>query len=197
MTSVDGFAAYKYYLAIRNHFKTKSYDVFKYRGKVTATKSEFLARKDVGVFNRLASQFNEQELTEYMVANHVQGASDFGVFDLERGRSLYRDWKQSMDNLERNFEIDLQTMCDITDIKKVFVLPKTGKHSPLIRFYLSRKIRVETLIMLDYLTGFRLQYDKMLAKDLVWPDISFTMEKYKPFIVYDKSKIEVTYDKFF
>ena len=43
---MNGLEAYSTYLAVRNHFKTKNYDYFKYNGKIKVNEDKFRTRRD-------------------------------------------------------------------------------------------------------------------------------------------------------
>jgi hypothetical protein len=70
---MDGFKAFKYYIAIKLHFTKDSFDVFKNRGSVKGTREAFNARNDRYVFEKLARKFPvDKELIQYYVANFVR-----------------------------------------------------------------------------------------------------------------------------
>ncbi len=54
---MDGFKAYKYYMAIKLHFTKDGFDVFKNRGNVKGTREAFNARNDSYLFEKLARKF--------------------------------------------------------------------------------------------------------------------------------------------
>jgi hypothetical protein len=47
---MDGFKAYRYYLAIKLHFTTDKFNVFENRGNVKGTREAFNARNDRYIF---------------------------------------------------------------------------------------------------------------------------------------------------
>ena len=48
-----GYNAYKTYVALKNHFKSDSYDYFKYKGKARVKEETFLKRKDKFFFEKI------------------------------------------------------------------------------------------------------------------------------------------------
>ena len=66
-----GFEVYKEYLAIKNHFTTKSYDYGKYGGKVNVKLESFTKRNDRHFFHKLSKRYPEREITHYFVCNFL------------------------------------------------------------------------------------------------------------------------------
>ena len=60
------FESFKLYLAVRSHFNTKSYDFFKYNGKVTAKVESYETHKSKYVFYKLSKK---DDPLNYLVAN--------------------------------------------------------------------------------------------------------------------------------
>ena len=52
---MEPFEVYRYYLALRLHFTTDSYNVIEQKGRVRATKNSFLKRKDLLSIRRVAT----------------------------------------------------------------------------------------------------------------------------------------------
>ena len=50
---MEAFQAYKTYVAIKNHFTSKTYDFFKYNGRTKASRSTFEKRNDKYFFSKL------------------------------------------------------------------------------------------------------------------------------------------------
>ena len=67
------FEVYRYYLALRLHFTTDSYDVIKQQGRVRATRNSFLKRKDLLSINRVAETYSDKDIVNFLVANFVSG----------------------------------------------------------------------------------------------------------------------------
>ena len=49
-------------------------------------------------------------------------------------------------------------------------------------------INVETVVILNQLTGFMNKADKEITETIVWPDVSRKIRKYSPFVSYDLEK---------
>jgi hypothetical protein len=67
---MDGFKAYRYYLAIKLHFTSDKFNVFENRGNVKGTREAFTARNDRYIFEKLANKYNDdREIIQFFVAN--------------------------------------------------------------------------------------------------------------------------------
>lgn len=182
------FEVYRFYLALRLHFTTDKYDVIKQQGKVRASKLAFSKRKDLVSLKKIAKTYSDEEIVNFLVANFVSGDRWGGMFDSE-ARDRYLAWKKRIESLSYTFTNDLDSIFDVPQ-------PFSGskeEHSYIIKQYLRNNISIETLVMLESLRPFMDEYDNIYAEDLVWPDISRLIKKYKPFLKFDKEKIYALY----
>ena len=179
------FEVYTKYLALKNHFESKSYDYHKYGGKVKATQTSFDVRKDKHFFYRL-SKMKPAQCEEYMLANIVDGSGKFyaaGSGQKELG--IYRSWKKRQESLLYTFKQDLTEFKDTFDDN--LIVPK-NEHPYALRLYLRKDICIETLTLIDRCTKVFKYWDKQLADDPIWPDVKFKCEKYSPFLRVDLDK---------
>ena len=68
---MNGLEAYSTYLAVRNHFKTKNYDYFKYNGKIKVNEDKFRTRRDHYQFEKMARIMNKEKFISYLVSNFL------------------------------------------------------------------------------------------------------------------------------
>ena len=73
MIAMDAFQVYKYYLALKLHFTTDKYDVIKQRGKVRASRQAFAKRNDLFSINKIAKNYSDEEVANFLIANFVSG----------------------------------------------------------------------------------------------------------------------------
>ena len=66
-TKVKGFEVYTMYVAMKAHFKTKSYDFVEFGGRIRSRVSSYEKRKDKYYFEKLAKKYNEQEVKEILL----------------------------------------------------------------------------------------------------------------------------------
>ena len=189
--TMSAFGAYQTYLAMQQHFTRKTYDFFKYNGKVKASESAFLGRKDRYFFEKAAKKFKRDDFRDFLLANYI-ASDDHWIGNLMSEGNLikYKKWKKNVDSLSYNFKEELDKMWEMEDNFNMVFKQIDGKQPLLFRLFLRQKISLETIVVLDDLVGFSklwLKYDDMMLNDFV-----FKLNKYKPFlhnaVLVDKSK---------
>ena len=193
---MDEFSVYKMYLALKLHFTTDAYDVIKQRGKVRASRQAFAKRTDLFSIKKISKNYTDEEVANFLVANFVSGDRWGGMFDIEAGQR-YTLWKKKIESLSYAFSQDLDNLiqeCEDSGIdpKAVFTISK-GQHPYIIKAYLRKTIGIETLVILEKLTGFINKFDSEINDTIVWPDISRLIKKYKPFLVIDVEKYDAIF----
>lgn len=189
MTRMEPFRVFKYYLALKLHFTTDGYDIVKNKGRVKATEEAFKRRKDIYAITKISKTYNDEEVVNFMVSNFVSGDKWGGVFDSE-AKGRYLGWKNKIEALSYNFKNDMKEILDGLDLSRfdeesIFkVLP--DEHPYIIKAYLSKKISIETLVILNKLFKFTDKFDTEIAEQVVWPDISRLIKKYHPFLRINK-----------
>ena len=190
--TMDGFDAYKTYLAIKQHFRSKSYDFFKYNGKVKASPTSYETRKDKYFFEKASKKFKHEDFIDYVVANITRN-SDSWIGNLlgENNQINYKKWQKVTESLAYTFREDMDIICDYEeDFNKVFVM-KDGQHPILLRLYLRKKISLETMVILDFLVGYSEIWYKY--NDIIVDDFVDMMRKYKPFLL---NRVDVNKKKY-
>jgi hypothetical protein len=180
------FEVFSTYISLKNHFTKKSYDYFKYNGKVTAKKESFLKRKDRFFFEKLSRAKKSQEIIEYFVANFIESSDSSKVWvgDLKTtGKINYDNFLKRKQALEYIFTEQLKNLTEDQHLLDVIVSDK-NKHPLVLKKYLKKEICIETMIILDDL----LHFGKAINEDdIIWKGVKMLMDKYRPFFVYDKS----------
>lgn len=188
---MSAFDTYRTYLAMNQHFTRKSYDYFKYNGKVKVSETTFLARKDRYFFEKASRKFKRDEFTQFLLANYTSGTEHW-IGNLWSVENLMRmkKWKKRIDSLTYTFKEDMLSINDKEDKLDNVLKGIDGKHPLLYRLFLRNKVSLETMVILDDLVGyskFWKRYDDMMLNDFL-----FLMEKYRPFlhnaVLIDKSK---------
>ena len=191
MTPMTEFEAYKMYLALRAHFQTEDYDVIQSRGRIRASQKSFVGSGKAFSFRRLTKLYKDDEICDFMVANFVTGDRWGGVFDADATRQ-YQDWKRRVESLRYQFAQDLDRLADVD----LFGYNK-GEHPMVLKEFLGGRISIETLVILDRLTGFVARFDEQGVDTLMWPDISRTIRKYRPFLRVELEQYKKIYDEKF
>lgn len=189
MITMNAFRAYRYYLALKMHFTTDRYDVIKHKGRIKASRESFM--KHEYMYQKLAKQYPDNEIVNFLVSNFVSGNQWGGVFD-SQSNETYLKWKKRIESLTYTFKSDLQTILmdlnlNVFDENQIFLVQK-NQHPYIIRAYMSKKISLETLVILNKLFKFCDNFDNQIEENFVWPDISRLIKKYSPFVKIDKEK---------
>jgi hypothetical protein len=188
---MNEYSVYKMYLALKLHFTTDSYDVIANKGRVRASKQAFAKRKDLYSIKKISKTYTDEEVVNFLVSNFVSGDRWGGMFDSEAGER-YTDWKRKIESLSYIFKNDLEVISSEKEVNNIkyddmFKLYKT-EHPYIIKMFLRKDITLETLVILEKLAPFVSNFDNELSEDLIWPDISRLIKKYKPFLKIDKEK---------
>ena len=72
---------------------------------------------------------------------------------------------------------------------------KQGQHPPIIKYFLSKKINIETVIILDDILKFSKRLNKSIKEKVIWPKLYDRMIRYKPFLKYNITKFKMTLKK--
>ena len=184
---------YKEYLALKNHFNQSSYDYFKYNGKIKINQSSFDSRKDKLFFQKLAKH---PDVHNFLVAN-LAADSKVWIRDIaysESAEKIYKDWSKRQQSLSYTFRQELSKLDSNFDDNLII---KNNEHPILLKKYLGKEISLETICILLEMTGAKKHWDSKMQYDLIWDNTRIKIEKYTPFIKYDKEKIKtILFDYF-
>jgi hypothetical protein len=181
---MEPFEVYKVYLALKLHFTTKSYDITKTKGAVRAKKETFLKRKDLTSIRKMARDFKRSEVIDILVANFVSGDKWGGIFDAGL-LETHKKWLTSKQRMLYNFSTDLDNILFRMEKDGVKSAIHEGSHPLIFRMIMGRDINLETVVMLEKLRPFVSEY----KDDFVLEDTCLLVSKYKPFVRFDKEKI--------
>ena len=183
----DPFESYKLYNALKLHFESDSYDALKYNFKTSVKATSFFKRKDKFFFAKLAKTY-EKDLKEFYIANFKNDVKYVGDMLNEGGERYYRDHKKVMESLSYQFENDINKLHDM-DVEFDSLLEAEENNHPLIvRLWMQDEILLETVVILDTLTGFVERENKKISDTIIWPDIYRKIMKYKPFVKFNRDK---------
>ena len=189
MNENTGFAAFAMYMALKLHFTSDSYDYFKYNGKTNVTPNSFSIRKDKYSFYKLSRKFNLDELKGYYVANFLEH-NDKWVGDMTGpvGEENYKKWQKRIHTLTYTFENDIVKLLDNVDSPEELLVVKSGEYPKLLTEAMRENIGLETLVIMDDIMNFFPMWVKKIDDDIIWPNYKRICGKYKPFLLYDKTK---------
>ena len=188
---MNAYEVYRMYVALKLHFTSESYDYFKFNGKVKTTESKFNVRKDRYFFQKLCNKYNGDMVRDYFVSNFVYDVNSWvGSITRDRGERIYSEWKKKQDSISYLITNEIDYLLDQVDNFDSLFECKQNQHPIILKKYLSKKISLETLIVLDDILNFVNRFDKQISDKLLWPKIKMSMIKYKPFMRCDYKKFK-------
>jgi hypothetical protein len=182
-----GYDAYALWNALRLHFLS-DYDYFKYNGKTSVSKESFAKSKTKYYFYRLARKYSIEEFKGLIIANALGGHLNYaGYLESPEGEKNLREWQKRIQALTYHFEQDIIHLFNEYELKDILAVVD-DHHPRLLVELMQHKIKFETVIILDDLMNFMPMWQKKIADDVVWPKYSKIIEKYRPFLNYDRPK---------
>lgn len=191
---MDGYRAFKYYQAVKLHFTTDKYDVFKTRGKISGSRTAYEKRRDRGLFEKLGDKFHsDKELIQYFVASFAYGGKN-PVYDAEAD-DLYWKWLRRKEARTRMFELDLHTIGSHAEVNNLSWddLVCADDCPPLLTLWLSKRISVETLCIIEMLDPFLDSWDTFGG---MWRDHIRTIKKLIGFLQPPSDRVQYLYRTF-
>ena len=200
---MNSFDAYKQFLAIKMHFNSDTYDYFKYNGSTRASLKSFEKRKDKYFFQKLSDKYDDKNLKSYLVSNFFEEDVWIGNLFNEKCYKRYMSMKARHEKIKHLFQEDIDQLLLLLEqnnleLKSLFTVPKTG-HPLLLKYYLSRKISVETFLIFNEMFDFFTLWDTKIQDTVIWPEVKKKCLKLSPFldiITNNKKKfVEITASK--
>jgi len=196
---MNGFEVYKVYLAIKLHFtsKNQSYDFHKHGGRTTARLETFTKRRDRYFFHKLSKSYNDITIVDYFVSNFVTN-TNLWVGDIigHSGDEAYKEWSKRLESLHYYYEQDINYMIERMTANKMsfddIFTSKDGQHPPILKMVLSKKICVETFVILEDILSFAKRLDKDISETVLWPKMHDRVIRYRPFMKFNNTKYKMT-----
>lgn len=183
---MDPFESYKLYNALKLHFET-GYDAVKYNFKSNVTPQSFFKRKDKYFFAKLAKKYNGN-LKDFYISQFINEQSYVGdMMDSEAERH-YSTYKKIKESIHRVFSIDINNMSDLNADFDKFFLSENGQQPYIVQLWMQEEISLETVVILNSIFGFIQIEDSKVSDTIVWPDNKRMIDKYTPFVNFDKDK---------
>ena len=190
---MEPYDVYRSYLALKLHFTTDKYNVIEQKGRVRASRQSFFKRTDLFNIKKIASEYSDSEVVDFLIANFVSGDRWGGVFDSE-ARSNYLSWKKRIESITYTFEKDIDKISfEAEKNQERFIDYFRSFNSQLpkvINMYLRSDVSIETLVILNKLNNYTNTLDQQLSDNIIWPDVSRLIKKYSPFLNINKKKYD-------
>ena len=183
--NMEPFDAYRYYMAIKLHFESETYDATKYNYKTSAKQQSFWKRRDKFHFAKLGKRFvDAPDIINYYVAQFTADKKWIG--DMLTDEHAYEQWQKRNQSLMYCFEQDIYKLADkVHDFDELFK-PTISPYPNVVYYHMQDEICIETVVILDQLTGFMKKLS--IGDPIVWPEVSKRIRKYTPFVKFDKNK---------
>ncbi len=171
---MDGFKAYRYYLAIKLHFTTDKFNVFENRGNVKGTREAFNARNDRYIFEKLAlKRSNDKEIIQFFVANFAYG-KDTSIYEGKEAEDNYIEWMKRKQSVTKVFIDDLAAILHLVETEKLkhsAIFEFTENEYPItLKMFIGGKITIESLRILDDFTDIIEKWKIHPSVKYIWDD---------------------------
>jgi len=197
---MNGFKAYRYYLALKLHFTTDKFNVFENKGNVRGSYESFDARTDKYLFDKLARKFNtDQELIQFMVSQFVYSNNNF-IYGLEQADDNYIEWCKVKQSITKVFQDDLNQL-QLESEKHSYGVDElfncTLNDFPvIIKLYLGKRIHPQTLSILASMGTPVGELANNPSLGLVLDNELRIINKMGGFFKYDKEKLSKIFNEF-
>ena len=102
------------------------------------------------------------------------------------GEKTYNSWNNKIESLSYFFKTEVESVIDVKHFDEIFQVHGTS-HPLLLKEHLQGNLSLETMVILDRILGYKVDFDKKL-KDPVWQLVSQNMNKYNSFLNIDVFK---------
>jgi hypothetical protein len=193
--STDPFESYKLYNALKLHFES-NYDAVKYNFKSNVTPSSFFKRKDKYFFAKLAKKYNG-ELKDFYVSQFINTETYIGDMMDSEAEQNYKDHKRIQESIHRVFSIDINRLTE-ENVPFDYLFKASDNAYPLVvKLWLQEEISLETVVILNAIFKFIDRESKNISDTIIWPDTRRLIEKYEPFVNFNRDKCLILLTKGF
>ena len=190
---MDGFKAYRYYLALKLHFTTEKFNVFENRGNVRGSREAFNARNDRYIFEKLARKYNtDRDIIQFFVANFAYG-NEAAIYEGQEADSNLLEWNRRKQSITKIFIDDLATLLTHVEINK---LPTSSifdfnfnEYPAALKLFLGGKISIETLVIVNDIDHIVEHWLDNPTVQHIWNNELLRIKKLTGFVKYDKIKL--------
>lgn len=184
--STDPFESYQLYNALKLHFES-GYDAVKYNFKSNVTPSSFFKRKDKYFFAKLAKKYNG-ELKDFYISQFINTEKYIGDMMDEEAHQNYKDYKRIQESIHRVFSIDINRLTEENVPFDYLFKANDNDHPLVVKLWLQEEISLETVVILNAIFKFIDRESKNISDTIIWPDTRRLIEKYEPFVNFNRDK---------
>jgi hypothetical protein len=186
---MNPFQAGEMFLALRLHFTRPSYDYFKYHGKTTLTPEKFALRSDKFLFAKLVRTYTEPEqFQDFVIANCLHDSHLHSRMLLTpEARDNYLAYRKVHESLSYVVEQDCRSFFDThNNLNEWFRVRQ--EYPILLTAIWQKKMRLETLIILNRVFDFLPMWEQNIPDTIKWPAFLLVWKKYDPFVIGERRK---------
>lgn len=179
--------AFKGYIAIRQHFKQKRYDIFKNGVTIRATQDQLDERNDKKFFYHLSENYLSGDLINFYMANIMSGREH----PSEMEDVIHREYRARLDNMPYTFEQDMKFLKSLGYGIQSLFRTSNGKLPLALQALNGNHISLETICLINNFTGNNLlkTFDAEITDPLVWKTLRLKIVKYMGFVVLTKANL--------
>lgn len=177
------FECYKAYSALKLHF-TSDYNYFQYNGNLKLKQESFEKRNDKVFFAKVAKHTDPLNFLMVNILDNPKAWIRNIAYNPD-AETKYSSWLKRKQSLAYSFKEDLKKLDPDFDKN---LLVKSNSHPLIVSKYLGGDISLETISIIASITGCIKYWDKVMADDPVWDEISRKIKKYVPFLNIDAAK---------
>lgn len=180
--------AYCMYVAMKLHFTKKDYDFITYRGSVKIKQETFDRLAYKSMFYKLVNLYPPERLkTLFLIVLARNPKAWPGDFLTTKSAELLRS-KEMFDSAQTyQFESELDTILDSVNSVEELISMKNGNLPFLYVLLNNDEVRLDTFIIIDDILSLTSKW-KIEKINPFWSSQKLQLDKYAPFVKYDKSK---------
>ena len=182
---MTGYEAFTVHNAVNLHFNG-TYDCFKYNFKTNVTQKTYWGRPDKFQLTKIGKRFKSRDdIVLYFAAHQVAGNKYSG--DMIRDEDTYTNFLKVIDSMSYVFRNELE---QISDVKFDDLLEIEDTYPRIIQLHLEGTVSLETVCIVNRLTGFISKANEQITETILWPDLFKKISKYQSFLKFDDSKFK-------
>ncbi len=180
--------AFRGYIAVKQHFNTKSYDLFKKGVSIRATQDQLDERNDKKFFYHLSETYLAGDLLNFYASNIMAGR----VHPSEMEDVIHREYRARLDTMPYNFEQDLKFLIGLGYGFQPLFRTSNGKLPVALQALNGGHISIETICLVIKLTDNKLldTFDTEIKDPLVWKALRLKIVKYMGFVELSRANHE-------
>lgn len=180
---MTGLQAYRFYMAVKTHFTSKTFDVFTDKNKFSnITQDVFESKPYNHFFKSLAKKFKEpKELIQFLVASCAYGQIN-DIFDPIVSTNHFVEWKK---NKQKTTRLILDDLYDYPISDRII-----GDPPRILKDVITGIIHIETAVAINRFDPYIVDIFLNKKKYLILSEIAFKIKKLDRFVKFDEEVVE-------